>query len=172
MTKRLAIEPLTTEGFAPFGEVLEAAGRSLSVNQNTARRFDDLALVDATREGGRPRVSLFRAEPRQSPIAIAMMERHPLGSQAFMPADNFPWLVLVASGDDIPDSVAMRCFMADGEQGINYRRGVWHHPLLALPGNADNLRNFWVLDRAPAPQESPAANLQECQLPSPCEIWL
>ena len=121
---------------------------------------------------GRPRLSLFRAEPRQSPIAIAMMERHPLGSQAFMPADNFPWLVLVASGDDIPDSAAMRCFMADGEQGINYRRGVWHHPLLALPGNADNYRNFWVLDRAPAPQESPAANLQECQLPSPCEIWL
>ena len=56
MTERLAIEPLTAEGFAPFGEVLEAAGRSLSVNQNTARRFDDLALVDATREGGRPRL--------------------------------------------------------------------------------------------------------------------
>ena len=146
-------------------------GRCRSIKTPPAALTIWLWWMQLARAVGRA-LSLFRAEPRQSPIMIAMMERHPLGSQAFMPADNFPWLVLVASGDDIPDSAAMRCFMADGEQGINYRRGVWHHPLLALPGKADNFRNFWVLDRAPAPQESPAANLQECQLPSPCEIWL
>ncbi len=159
MKLRLAAEPLAAESFAPFGEVLQdkTARRIKDINQNTAKRFDDLAAADLSRAGGRPCLSLFRAAPRPHPIKIAMLERHPLGSQAFMPAGEKNWLAVVAPGGDAPDLAGIRCFLARGFQGVNYRAGTWHHPLLVLESGHD----FWVLDRAAPAGETANANLHE-----------
>ena len=94
---QLAIEPLTRDAFAPFGDVIEAAADHLSfpINAGTSQRFHDLARLDPG-EGGRLIVSIFRAQPRRLPLAITMLERHPKASQAFMPLAGRPFLVVVA----------------------------------------------------------------------------
>lgn len=150
----LRIEPLTREAFAPFGEIIDAgaAKQVYAINAGTARRFHDLAALDCAHEGGRVVVSLFRAEPRALPFAVAMLERHPLGSQAFVPLDPATrYLVVVAA----TETAAPRAFLAAHGQGINLHRGTWHHPLIALDRAAD----FLVLDRA-----GPGANCDEVAL--------
>lgn len=152
--------PLTAENFAPFGELLEdkTAKQVKLINNNTARRFDDMATIDAARNGGRTAVSLFRARSWPRPICISMLECHPLGSQAFLPTGDDDWLVVAAPGDgDKPDIDRLCCFWARGFQGVNYHAGVWHHPLLTLRDN----RDFWVIDRAAPADEDAAANLRE-----------
>jgi len=142
--QRLAIAPLTAAAFAPFGEVIEAEGRaSYPINAGTARRFDDLARVDVGAAGGKPLVGLCRAEPIALPFRVRLMERHPLGSQAFMPLSPTPFLVVVAPPSPAPRAEAIRAFRSNGRQGINYARGTWHHPLLALERTSD----FLILDR-------------------------
>ncbi|HSX58746.1 MAG TPA: ureidoglycolate lyase [Tahibacter sp.] len=150
----LAIEALTREAFAEFGEVIEAAGaaQSYAINSGTTQRFHDLATVDTGREDGRTIVSIFRAQPRELPFVVSMLERHPLGSQAFVPLGAQPYLVVVASD---PQSVP-RAFLAREGQGVNYRAGTWHHPLLALEAVSD----FLVIDRA-----GPGNNCDEAELP-------
>ena len=131
----LAIEPLTRDAFAPFGDVIEAAADHLSfpINAGTSQRFHDLARLDPG-EGGRLIVSIFRAQPRRLPLAITMLERHPKASQAFMPLAGKPFLVVVAPKGEQIDPAHIRAFLAQGTQGINFAAGVWHHPLLALDG--------------------------------------
>ena len=153
----LRAEPLTAESFAPFGEIYEdKTPRMWRINQNTARRFGNWE-ADVSGEGGRARISLFRAEPRPRPIKIAMLERHPLASQAFLPAGRRDWRAVVAPGGAEPDLGGLRCFLARGFQGVNYRAGAWHHPLLVLEEGHD----FWVVDRASPAGESEDANLRE-----------
>ena len=153
----IPIEPLTRAAFASYGEVVEAAGASpLRINQGFADRIDDLARIDVAADGGQVNVSLFAALARPQPIAIAIMERHPLGSQLFVPLQDSPWLVLVCG--DPGDPRSYRGFLATGRQGVNYARGVWHHPLLVL---ADHER-FLVVDRA-----GPGRNLEEATLDVP-----
>jgi len=149
----LAVEALTRAAFAPFGEVIQAAGAATehAINDGTAQRFHDLARVDTDADGGRPIVSVFRAQPRTLPFVVRMLERHPLGSQAFMPLGPHPYLVVVSEG---PDRVPC-AFLAQPGQGINLHRGVWHHPLLALGATSD----FLVLDRG-----GPGANCDEVTL--------
>jgi ureidoglycolate lyase len=124
------------------------------VNAGTAVRFDDLATLDLHAEGGRPLVSLFRANPPPRPLRATMLERHPLSTQLFMPLSGKPYLVLVAHGKDAPDPASARVFMATQRQGINFRRGTWHHPLLVLDENVE----FLVLGRA---QRWPGDDLEE-----------
>jgi ureidoglycolate lyase len=145
----LFIESLTREAFAPFGEVIETAGaESFPINEGTTTRFHALAAADPGPDG-QAIVSIFRGTRRPEPIAIQMLERHPLGSQAFMPLAPYDWLVVVA---EQPEAAALRCFRAHGEQGVNYARGVWHHPLLVLVP----VHDFLVVDRA-----GPGENLEE-----------
>ena len=147
-------EPLTRASFAAFGDVIEMEGAShVTINQGFAQRFNDLAQVDVSLEGGATNVSLFLGQPRPLPVAIKLMERHPLGSQAFIPLQNWPWLVLVAA--DVHDFESYRLFPASGRQGVNYARNVWHHPLLVF--DADS--RFLVVDR-----KGPGDNLEE--------VWL
>ena len=141
--KTLAIEPLTREAFAPFGDVIELEGaKQIPINLGTTIRYHDLANVDVTDEGGRTLVNLFRGQARALPFEITMMERHPLGSQAFIPLNDKPYLVVVALAGELDES-KIRAFVTSGWQGVNYAKGVWHHPLLALGDVSD----FIVVDR-------------------------
>lgn len=140
----LTPRPLTAQAFRPFGDVIAVDGRDhVEINEGMARRYHDLATVDVEAEGGRPLISIFRARPWFRPIRLRVMERHPLGSQAFVPMHGHPFLVVVAPPGPAPSPAALSAFVTDGRQGVNYGRGVWHHPLLAL----DRITDFLVVDR-------------------------
>ena len=145
--RTLDIQPLTKSAFAPFGSVIETEGaKQISINQGTTTRFDAMSAVDVEEAGGLPIISLFRGNRRPDPIEIHLLERHPLGSQAFMPLSQHDWLVVVAHGNadvDAPDFSTLACFKASGIQGVSYDRGTWHHPLLTLQASQD----FLVIDR-------------------------
>ena len=152
--RTIATEPLTKAGFARFGEVVElAGGERIAINQGFAERVNGLAQIDVGAEGGGVNVSIFTARARPQPIAVALMERHPLGSQLFYPLQDRPWLVLVC--DDPHEPQAFARSWPRGHQGVNYRRNVWHHPLL-VTGDGEQ---FIVIDRAGA-----GGNLEEIHL--------
>jgi ureidoglycolate lyase len=155
----LRVEALTREAFAAFGDVLEPASAQTvyEINAGTAQRFHALARVDIAGDDGAAVISLFRAQPRQLPFTVAALERHPLGSQAFMPLGSAPYLVVVAPDPASPP----RAFLAREGQGVNFHRGTWHHALLALERESD----FLVVDRA-----GTAANCDEVTLAAPWTI--
>jgi len=146
-------EPLTAEAFAPFGDVLEVSGDpDKIINQGNCGRWHDLAALDMV--GGRAGISLFKARPRALPYTLDMLERHPLGAQAFLPMTQEPFLVIVA-----PDAGGKpgtpRAFLTAPGQGVNYHRGTWHGVLapLAEPGlfavvdrigDGENLEEHWL----------------------------
>lgn len=131
-------EPLTAEAFAPFGQVLEATGDFRLINAGLCRRHHDRAALDFGPEG-RAGISIFKAEARALPYEFDLIERHPEGSQAFIPMGDAPFLVIVAA--DLQTDP--RAFLTNGAQGINLARGTWHGVLtpLAAPGL------FAVVDR-------------------------
>ena len=140
----LPVQPLTAEAFAPYGQVIERQGRaSYAINEGSSQRFSDLAQLETDAQG-RLALSIFRAQACSAPYALYCLERHPLGSQAFMPLFGQSFLVVVADppADALPRAQDLRVFLANGEQGINFQRGAWHHPLLALSDG-----DFLVADR-------------------------
>jgi ureidoglycolate lyase len=141
----LRAQPLTARAFAPFGEVIETAGHTPRwINEGTSQRFDDLAHVDVSEDGGRPVISIFKALPRPLPLPIQVLERHPQSSQAFFPLEQLPFLVVVAEDGGTPLAQRVRAFRTAGLQGVNYRRNTWHHALIAL----NRAVHFLVVDRA------------------------
>lgn len=139
----LKIEQLTREAFAPFGDVIETDGaENFPINNGSTIRFHDLAKIE-TDTDGRVLVNIFRATPLEYPLTIRLVERHPRGSQAFIPLNNRPYLVLVAPKGEQVRSDDLRLFRAEGRQGVNYRAGTWHHPVLAL----EEVSDFLVIDR-------------------------
>lgn len=148
MTPRLKPRPLTRDTFAPFGDVVQTEGaQHFPINEGTTTRFHDLAKVDTSEQGGRPIISVFRGDPRPMPFPVRVMERHPLASQAFFPLSGRPYLVVVADRE-IPDGHSLTAddlhvFRAQPDQGVNYARNVWHHPLIALDFQSD----FLIVDR-------------------------
>ena len=138
---------LTKANFAPFGDVIETKGaNSYAINQGTTKRYHDLAFVDVVEGQGRAMISIFRGQPRVLPYKITMMERHPIASQAFYPLSDQPYLVVVAEAGNDPTPQSLQAFFATRNQGVNYQRGVWHHPLLALYEESD----FLIVDRGGA----------------------
>lgn len=134
----IKVEPLTPQAFAPFGTVIEAdPSTAVEINTGYTTRFH--ALAEAAVGDGQAIISIFRGRPRE--LDIAMLERHPLGSQAFVPLGGKPWLAVVA---DSPDLAKCRAFHCQGNQGLQYDVNVWHHPLLVL-GDA---QDFLIVDRA------------------------
>lgn len=151
MKVEIKTEPLTAEAFAPFGDVLDASGAPDKViNGGQCGRHHDLAQLDFG-PGGRTGISIFNAEPRSLPYELALMERHPEGSQAFLPLSSAPFLVIVA-GDEGGRPGQPRAFLTAPHQGINFHRNVWHGVLTPLetPGI------FAVVDRI-----GTTANLEE-----------
>lgn len=159
---RLTPKPLTAESFAPFGEVITTSGNTAElINAGHTQKFTDLAQIDTGAEGGRTAVHIYRSQPLTLPLEIKVMERHPLGSQAFMPLHNGPFLVIVAPAGEELESAAVQAFLSDGQQGINLRRGTWHHFQVSLLKVSDYL----VIDRM-----GPGDNFEERQLKPPLKI--
>jgi len=158
--RELTPEPLTAEAFAPFGSVIEAGDDAvkIDINQGHAIRYDRLAEIDVADEGGGGAISLFRARPLAE-LILKQFERHPLGSQSFVPLSGRPYLVAVAPAGPF-DYAKVRLFRAEGHQGVHYRKGVWHHFLLVLDES-----DFLVVDRA-----GPGDNLDEVELAPADEI--
>lgn len=146
MQHQLSVIPLTREKFEPFGEVIEVseAAETFTINDGYATRYHDLASIEICGSGGRPLISIFRGRPRPWPLTIHMMERHPLGSQAFVPLHGKPFVVVVAPEGTIAGPDSLSAFITDGTQGVNYRRNIWHFPLLVL---GDSPQDFLVVDR-------------------------
>jgi ureidoglycolate lyase len=135
--------PLTRERFEPFGDVIETAkDRRESMNDARFDRFDDLAAVDVDT---RVAISIARSRTATSlPYRFDVVERHPRGSQAFVPMDPVRFIVVVAPPGESVESVDLRAFVTNGRQGVNYRRGTWHMPLIAFEAG----QRFLIIDRA------------------------
>ncbi len=158
MTEYLEVQPLTKRDFAPFGDVIEADPDTMRlINGGTTERYDALAEPVVVGEPERLIFSIFRSKPRQFPYKIDMMERHPYGSQSFMPLSGRPFLVAV-SADEAGQPGVPQVFLARPHQGVNYFPSIWHHPLMALGEVSD----FLVVDR-----DNPAANLEEAAFKTP-----
>ena len=156
--RELTLEPLTVEAFAPFGTVMDVGAAELRmINGGTTERFHALAMADTASGGGNTILSLFRGQPREFPYAVDMMERHPLGSQAFFPVTRGDWIAVVAPDEDGRPG-APRAFRVPGHIGVQYGRNVWHHPLIAVGSVSD----FLVMDR-----EGDGANLEEASYDEP-----
>jgi ureidoglycolate lyase len=156
--RRIGTEPLTPEAFAPFGDVLSAAGRpDRLINQGLCGRFHDRARLDFGT--GRAGISIFDAVPRALPYRLDMVERHPDGSQAFLPMTEHPFLVIVAPDEGVPGTP--RAFLTAPGQGINLLRSTWHGVLAPL--HAPGL--FAVVDRI-----GDGPNLEEHWFDEPWEI--
>ena len=139
---KINLEPLTSKAFAPYGYVIDAGEREpMDINEGTTKRFDNLCTADVNDLGGEAIVSIFRANPRAQPIVLKMMERHPLGSQAFMPLGQQQWIAVVSPAVK-PSADTLKAFLVRGDQGLQYHKNVWHHPLLVI-----NSQDFLVVDR-------------------------
>lgn len=145
--------PLTAAAFAPYGDVLEATGDFRLINEGMCRRHHDLARVEVGE--ARAGISMFNAVPRDLPYDFDLVERHPEGSQAFLPMTQHPFLVIVAP-DVAGKPGSPVAFLTNGAQGVNLHRGTWHGVLtpLAAPGL------FAVVDRI-----GNSANLEEYRYP-------
>lgn len=136
--RTLVPAPVTAEAFAPFGDVLDATGEHRLINAGLCRRHHDRARLDFGPDA-RAGISVFLAEPRALPYTFDLIERHPKGSQAFLPMTEHPFLIIVADGPQ----ATPRAFLTNGAQGINLHRGTWHGVLTPL--SAPGL--FAVVDR-------------------------
>ena len=149
-------EPLTVAAFAPFGQVIDTSRPPLGINAGSTQRFHDLARIELAGAGARPLISIFRGQHKSFPIALTVMERHPLGSQAFQPLSNRVFLVSVAPDDNgLPGEP--RAFLTAPGQGVNIAMNIWHSPLTAL----DDISDFLVVDRGDEGDNLVLVNLPE-----------
>jgi len=141
----LIAQKLCRENFAAFGDVIETENaQHYTINAGWAMRYHDLATLDLAQHAGRPCISIFRALPRPTPVKLQVMERHQFGSQTFVPLSNTPFLVVVSKQGTAPAGKNdLFAFITNGRQGVNYKPGVWHYPLLAIATTSD----FIIVDR-------------------------
>ncbi|MGI2031424.1 ureidoglycolate lyase [Rhizobium panacihumi] len=161
MTAILQIRPLTKHDFARFGDVIEAdPSRMRLINNGTTERYHALAEPVVIGAPERLIFNIFRGQPRKFPYAVDMMERHPFGSQSFVPMSGRPFLMAVSDDEDGRPGKP-QVFLAGAHQGVNYFANTWHHPLMAL----DDVSDFLVVDR-----DNTAENLEEFFFETPYRI--
>ena len=143
MEKIIIPNKITKDNFSSFGDIISTKDvKPIDINEGYAKRFDDLADIDISNDEGKAIVSIFSALKRNFPMKIDMMEKHPLGSQAFIPMKETTFLVLVAPQGDKPDINMIKSFIVPPGIGINYKPGIWHFPLISTVD-----MNFLVVDR-------------------------
>jgi len=141
----LVIKPIkiTKANFSAFGDVISSNDiKPTDINAGYAKRFDNLANINTSKDEGKTIVSIFSALKRTFPMKIDMMEKHPLGSQAFIPMKETTFLSFVAPPGEFPDTSKIQSFVIPPKTGINYKPGIWHFPLIST----ENM-NFLVVDR-------------------------
>jgi len=141
----LIIKPklISKENFKKFGDMITTSGiKPLEINDGYAKRFDGIANLNTKKNDGESTISIFSALKRSFPMKVDMMEKHPLGSQAFIPMKETVFLAFVAPEGDEPDLNKIESFIIPNGIGVNYNAGVWHFPLIATED-----MNFLVVDR-------------------------
>ena len=134
---------ITRENFAAYGDLISSdAIKPMNINAGYAKRFDDLAKINTSKDKGKTIVSIFSALKRSFPMKIDMMEKHPLGSQAFVPMKETIFLSFVAPPGNAPEINKIQSFIIPPKMGINYKPGIWHFPLISTEDT-----NFLVVDR-------------------------
>ena len=134
---------ISKSNFSAYGDLISTDDiNPMDINAGYAKRFDDLANVDTSIDGGKTVVSIFSALKRTFPMKIDMMEKHPLGSQAFMPMKETTFLSFVAPTGESPEISKIESFIIPPKTGINYKPGIWHFPLISTEDT-----NFIVIDR-------------------------
>jgi len=144
VTITLKPAPLSAENFAPYGDVIETSrGGADKMNAARFERFDDLCNVDLS-DDGQVAISIARCRtPSSLPLRLDMVERHPLGSQAFVPLKPCKMVIVVAPPGESVEAQDLRAFVTNGKQGFNYHRGTWHMPLVSFSAGQEYL----VIDR-------------------------
>lgn len=141
---QLKAEPLTAGAFAPFGDVIDArTSTSFPINAGRTQRHHDLAKVETLGENARTLINIFVSQPVTLPLELTFLERHPQGSQAFMPLHEERFIIVVAPPGEHIENSDVRAFVTDGRQGVNYHAGTWH----AVQSVLDREGEFLVVDR-------------------------
>jgi len=134
---------ITKENFSIFGDLISSNNiKPMDINSGYAKRFDNLANINTSKDNGKTIVSIFSALKRSFPMKIDMMEKHPLGSQAFIPMKETIFLSFVAPPGDFPEVNKIQSFIIPPRIGINYKPAIWHFPLISTEDT-----NFLVIDR-------------------------
>jgi len=134
---------ITRKNFAAYGDLISSDNiKPIDINAGYAKRFDNLANLNTSRDGGKTIVSIFSALKRNFPMKIDMMEKHPLGSQAFIPIKETTFLCFVAPPGESPEINKIQSFIIPPKTGINYKPGIWHFPLISTEDT-----DFLVIDR-------------------------
>ena len=142
---KIIIKPkkITNKNFKKFGEVISTKKiKPININNGYAKRFDSLCKINTSLKKGNTIMSIFSARKRKFPMNIKMMEKHPLGSQAFIPMKETKFLVFVAPKGKKPNVKKIESFIIPKQTGINYKPGIWHFPLISIKN-----MNFLVIDR-------------------------
>ena len=142
---KIIIKPkkITRKNFKKFGDVISTKKiKSININDGYAKRFNNLCRINTSSKKGSTIVSIFSAKKRKFPMNIKMMEKHSLGSQAFIPMEETTFLVFVAPKGKKPNIKKLKSFIIPKQIGINYRPGIWHFPLISTKN-----MNFLVIDR-------------------------
>ncbi len=136
-------KPITKDNFKKFGDMITTEDiNPLEINNGYAKRYDGIAKLDTKKENGESTICIFSALKRSFPMKVDMMEKHPLGSQAFIPMKETTFLSFVAPAGNKPDLTKVEAFIIPKGIGVNYNAGVWHFPLIST----ENM-NFLVVDR-------------------------
>ena len=134
---------ITKKNFSKFGDLIDTSKKNpININNGYAKRFHDLVKINTSQKKGAPIVSIFKAKKRKFPMKIEMMEKHPLGSQAFIPMEDTKFFVFVAPKGSKPDINKIKSFIVPRQTGINYKPGIWHFPLISVKN-----MNFLIIDR-------------------------
>ena len=136
-------KPITKENFKKFGDMISTEDiKPLEINNGFAKRYDGIANLDTKKNNGESTICIFSALKRSFPMKIDMMEKHPLGSQAFIPMKETVFLSFVAPEGKKPDLTRVEAFIIPKGIGVNYNPGIWHFPLISTED-----MNFLVVDR-------------------------
>ena len=160
--RHVSCQPLTAEGFARFGMLIDPNGVTPEmINDGTTRRYSDLAALDLNTDAAKPKIGVYVSSARSFPLQIAKLERHRQSSQVFVPLGMHRFALVVAPGAESPELDGIAAFVTSPGQGVSLHRGTWHHSLIAL-GEGDR---FIVIDGG-----NYRADTQEHTLVNP--LWL